>query len=101
MGDDGLAAAFESVPMISFHYEPTMIVSGCELTAVARVSVTKQAHNGLWLFSGDKRLVALICRSEDGEHIFDTDGRQIDAVELKDLMSDQGGKARSHKRTRL
>ena len=76
--------------MISFQYEPTVIVSGCELTAVARVSVTKQAHSGLWLFAGDKRPVAVICRSEDREHIFDADGRQIDALELKGLMTYQG-----------
>jgi hypothetical protein len=76
--------------MISFHHEPTVIFSGCELTAIARVSVTKHAHSGVWLIAGDKRLVAVICRSEDREHIFDTDGRHIDAVELKGLMTDQG-----------
>lgn len=76
--------------MISFHHEPAVMVSGCELIAVARVSVTKHVHGGVWLFAGEKRPVAVICRSEDREHIFDTDGRQIDAVELKGLMTDQG-----------
>ncbi len=41
------------------------------------------------LFAGDKRPVAVICRSEHGEHIFNTDGRQIDAVELQALMTEQ------------
>mgnify|MGYP001548162493 CR=1 FL=1 len=69
--------------MISFHREPAVIVSGCELTAVARVSVTKHARGGVWLFAGDKRPVAVICRSQDRVHIFATDGRQNDAVELE------------------
>jgi hypothetical protein len=52
--------------------------------------LTKHARSGRWLFAGDKRPIAVICGTEDGEHIFDTDGRQINAVEFKELMTDQG-----------
>lgn len=76
--------------MISFQREPTVIVAGWELTAVARISVMKHARSGMWLFAGDKRPIAVICRSEDSEHIFDTNGRQIDAVELEGLMTEHG-----------
>ena len=76
--------------MISFQREPTVTVAGWELTAVARISVMKHVNNGMWLFAGDKRPIAVICRSENGEHIFDTNGRQIDAVELEELMTEQG-----------
>jgi len=76
--------------VISFRHEPTVIASGRQLTAVVRVSLTKHAGSGRWLFAGDKRPIAVICRTEGGEHIFDTDGRQINAVELRELMTDQG-----------
>ena len=47
----------------------------------------KHASNGMWLFAGDKRPIAVICRSESSEYIFDTNGRQIDALELEELMT--------------
>ena len=74
--------------MISFRHEPTVIASGCQLTAVVRVSMAKHTGSGRWLFAGDKRPIAVICRTEGGERIFDTDGRQIDAVKLNELMTD-------------
>lgn len=76
--------------MISFRHEPTVIASGCQITAVVRVSLTKHAGSGRWLIAGGKRPIAVICRTEVGEHVFDADGRQINAVELKKLMTEQG-----------
>ena len=75
--------------MISIRREPAVIISGCELTAVARISLEKYSQNGRWMFVGDKRPIAIICRTEYGEHIFDMEGRQIDAVELEKLVTTQ------------
>lgn len=74
--------------MICIRHEPSVTTSGCEITAVVRVSLTEQESGGGLLFAGDKRPIAIICRLEEGEHIFDMDGRLIDAVELKGLMAD-------------
>ena len=76
--------------MISIQHEPTVIVSGCEVTAIARISGTKHALSGKWLFVACKQPLAIICRTEDGEHIFDMDGHQIDAAGLKELMTVDG-----------
>jgi hypothetical protein len=75
--------------VICYRHEPTVVASGCRLTAVVRISLTKHAQIGRWLVAGDKRPIVVICDTEGGEHIFDMDGRQIDAIELKDLMTDQ------------
>ena len=45
--------------------------------------------NGKWLFTGDKRPLAIICRTGDDECMFDMDGRRIDADEFEALMSVQ------------
>ena len=75
--------------MISFQHEPTVVVSDCALTVVTRIRVTKHMHGGMWFFAGSKLPIAVICRSEVGEQILDTDGRHIDAAELNALISDQ------------
>ena len=73
--------------MISIQHEPTVIVMDCELTVVVRIGVTSHARGDKWLFTGDKRPMAVICRTTDGEQIFGMDGRLIDAAGLKELAT--------------
>ena len=74
--------------MISYRRERTIAVSGCELTAVSRVSLITHTSDRGWFLSGDKRPIAIICRTDTGECIFDADGHQIDETELDVLMTD-------------
>ena len=73
--------------MIIFQHESPISVSGRAFIAVARIKLTRHARNGALIFTGDKRPIAIICRGEGGEEIFDIDGRQIDADGLQALIA--------------
>lgn len=77
--------------MISCQCEPTVITSGCQLTAVVQVCLSKHASRDGWLFAGSKRPLAVICHTEAGEQIFDAQGHRINRVELKTLMIGRTG----------
>lgn len=72
--------------MIVFRREKPIEVSGRTIVAVSRVSVQGRRQNGLVLFSGDKRAVAVICRDNTGETIFDANGRLMSSSDLKAMM---------------
>ncbi len=76
--------------MISVEHEPTITVSGHEVTAIVRVSVNRRALGSRWLFVGEKHPLAIICRTEGSEQIFDVNGCRIDAAKLKKLMTIDG-----------
>lgn len=71
--------------MIVFQHEPPINVSGCAIIAVARIRLMRNARNGVLFFTGDKQPVAVICRGEDGDEIFDIDGCRIDDAALQAL----------------
>ncbi|MCP4317722.1 MAG: hypothetical protein GY789_17310 [Hyphomicrobiales bacterium] len=74
--------------MITFQRESPISVSGRELIVVARIRLIGHAQGHALMFTGEKRPVAVICRGEGGEEIFDMDGRRIEAAALQALMVD-------------
>lgn len=75
--------------MIVFQHEPPVYVAGRALIVVSRIELVKHAKDGALLFGADKRPVAIICRGEVGEEIFDANGRRIDAAGLEALSVDR------------
>jgi hypothetical protein len=75
--------------MIVFQYEPARNISGRAFIVVARIRLVWHERSGALFLTGDKQPVAVICRGEDGEEIFDVDGRRIDSAALQALLVSQ------------
>jgi hypothetical protein len=76
--------------MKTIRYDPPVDVSGYTVVVVSIVKALRHETKGACAFIGEKRPIAVICRSVDGESIFGVDGRRLDKAALQRLISQTG-----------
>lgn len=72
--------------MTTVQQEPPVTVAGRTLIAITRTKLAAHRQGATCLFVGDKQTIAIICRSADGDAIFDGDGQTIDTDQLRLLL---------------
>lgn len=68
-------------------YDPPVEVSGRAIVVVSIVKAMGCKGGAAYVFVGEKRPIAVVCRGVDGESFFGADGRCLDAAALQALLS--------------